>query len=430
MLIRQSLPQGAVQEAFSLAALPADTGGGALWALLFAFAGGLILNLMPCVLPVLSLKALAVVEQARTSPRSARIEGWVFTLGVLATFLVVAGVLIALRAGGEAIGWGFQLQSPVVVLLLAWLMFALGLMLAGLFSVGEGLMGLGQGLATRGGVSGAFFTGVLAAVVAAPCTAPFMGAALGFALTQPTPLALVVFAALGLGMAAPWLLLAHTPAAQRLLPRPGPWLVRFKQFMAFPMFATAAWLVWVLARQTDADGVAVALTGMVWIGFAAWLWSGRSGAARSRGAHGLLVVAAALGLVLLTRALPSVPSGAPMQTTTEVQAYTPARLAALRQAGTPVLLNVTAAWCITCQVNERVAIATPAVQAALKNRGVAYLKADWTRRDPGITALLEAHGRSGVPLYLLYPRGGGAAEPLPAVLTESLLLERLAALGD
>lgn len=436
VVITQSLPDGQRVEAFSIAASPApadtESGVGLGLALLLALGGGLLLNIMPCVFPVLSLKALHLARQADESPAQARLGGLVFTAGVLVSFLALAGVLLALRAGGEAVGWGFQLQSASFVLALAWLMFALGLMLSGVWSFGAGFMGVGQGLAERSGHLGAFFTGVLAVVVATPCTAPFMGAALGYALTQPVSHALAVFLALGLGLAAPWLTLSFVPAARRLLPRPGPWMERFRQFLAFPMYATAAWLVWVLATQTDATGLAVALGGMVLIGLIAWFWqTTRTSAGFWRGAGAAAAVAGLMGLGLLVGGLPPPGSSAEdlqNQGAQYWQPYSAAHLDNLRAEGHPVLINFTAAWCITCQVNERLALDTEPVRAALDRAGVAPLKADWTRRDPAIARLLEQHGRSGVPMTLLYPRGAGTPEVLPTVLTESLMLERLASL--
>jgi thiol:disulfide interchange protein/DsbC/DsbD-like thiol-disulfide interchange protein len=433
VVVTQSLPDGRRVEAFSISAQPAATAGavdgGLALALLLALGGGLLLNVMPCVFPVLSIKALHLARQAEASQAHARLGGLVFTAGVLIGFLLLAAALLALRAGGEAVGWGFQLQSAPFVLGLAWLMFALGLMLSGVWSFGAGFMGVGQDLAGRGGHVGAFFTGLLAVVVATPCTAPFMGAALGYALTRPAPYAMAVFLALGLGLAAPWLTLSFFPAARRLLPRPGPWMERFRQFLAFPMYATAAWLAWVLTTQTDATGLAVALAGMVLIGLMAWIWqTTRLTAAFWRRTGTAIVIAGIASLAWLAGGLPLPRAASPAQAAEHWEAYSPSRLDRLRAEGRPVLLNFTAAWCITCQVNERLALDTAPVRAALARSGVVSLRADWTRRDPDITRLLERHGRSGVPLTLLYPSGSGAAEVLPTVLTESLILERLAGL--
>jgi thiol:disulfide interchange protein DsbD len=426
LVVSRDGPVGRTTESWALEAAPAKAAGGAAGialAMLLALGGGLLLNLMPCVLPVLALKALHLVQHARADPARTRMSGLVFTAGVLLSFMVLAGVLLALRAGGEAVGWGFQLQSPAFVAGLAWLMMALGLWLSGVWSLGGAWMGLGQDLAARGGHGGAFFTGVLAVVVATPCTAPFMGAAVGFALAQPAAIALAVFLALGLGLALPWLVIALFPTAGRWLPRPGPWMERFKQLMAFPLYATAAWLIWVLAQQTDARGLALSLAGLVGVGLLVWL----VGLGRGR----LVPIAALVGGILLfglAREIGSAGAAGGRADTGHWEAYDEARLAQLRARGQAVLVNFTAAWCITCQVNERIALDTPAVRQAMAQAGVARLKADWTRHDPALTRILEAHGRSGVPLYLLYPAGGGAPEVLPAVLTEALVLARLNAL--
>lgn len=428
LVVSRKSGEGEVSQGFDIQAspnqAPADTSLGL--ALLFALVGGLLLNVMPCVFPVLSLKALHLVEQRRVGARGVRLGGLVFTAGILISFLAIAGVLLLLRSGGEAIGWGFQLQSPPVVLALAWLTFALGLWLSGVWTLGHGLTGVGQGLTESRGHLGSFFTGVLAVVVATPCTAPFMGAALGYALTQPVALALTVFLALGLGMALPWLLLSFFPTLQRRLPRPGPWLEYFKQLLAFPLYATAAWLVWVLSRQTDAQGLAAALAGLVAIGLAAWLWPLSRSASRpwrwlgnAVGLATLLLLGGLLGSLSNSGAAMAEPSGDP------AQVFSQARLNELRAQGKPVFINFTAAWCITCQVNDRLALSREAVQQALRDGGVTYLKADWTRHDPAITAILERHGRSGVPMYLFYPPGNGDPEILPAILTEALVLERL-----
>ncbi|HET6520993.1 MAG TPA: protein-disulfide reductase DsbD domain-containing protein, partial [Geminicoccaceae bacterium] len=448
LVIGERLDGGTVTQAFAVSALPGAVpaavaaspafapGIGLLQAVLFALLGGVILNLMPCVFPVLSVKALALVRHAGSGDGAVRRHGLAYAAGVLACFGLIAGALIALKAGGAAVGWGFQLQSPVVIALLAYLMFALGLSLSGAFSVGGGLMGAGGGLAARGGYAGSFFTGALAAVVATPCTAPFMGAALGFAIVQPWYVALGVFLALGLGMALPYLALCFSPGLLRLLPRPGPWMERFKQLLAFPLYATAVWLVWVLSLQAGPEGVAAALAGMVLIAFAAWLYQATresAGLWRPAGALGAIAaVVLALGLV----GLPDGPAGpvavrpAAAEGGPAWEPFSPTRLAELRAEGRPVFVNMTAAWCITCLVNERVALGSPEIGAAFAEKRVAYLKGDWTNGDPAITAVLDSFGRTGVPLYVLYPPEGAAREPivLPQLLTEARLkreLERL-----
>jgi thiol:disulfide interchange protein DsbD len=397
---------------------PAPVGPGLLAALGLALVGGLVLNLMPCVLPVLSIKVMGFVGEARGTRRRLALHGLLFGAGVLASVLVLAGVLVALRAGGQSLGWGFQLQSPVVVTLLAYLMLLVGLGLSGVLSVGQGLMGMGQEAAGRGGAAGAFWTGVLAVVVASPCTAPFMGAALGFALTRPAAEALAVFLALGAGFSLPVVALSLWPAWVRLVPRPGPWMGRLQQLLAFPMYGAAAWLIWVLSQQTDPGGLAAALAGLVALALAAWLYAQRTAMPRVAAGLGGLALAGALVAVAGTR------PGAPGATgsSTPVEVWSPQRVETLRAAGRPVLVNFTAAWCITCKVNERLALTTPAVIRAMDSKEIAYLKGDWTRRDPLITEELARFQRSGVPLYLLYAPGAASPEVLPQLLTEGTIL--------
>lgn len=425
LVVQRDGAAGPRTEAWAIAAgptTPTSAVPGLALALGMALAGGLLLNLMPCVFPVLSLKALQLVQHAHLEPLRARLGGLAFTAGVLLSCLLLAGVLLALRAGGAAVGWGFQLQSPAFVALLAWLMLALGLWLSGVWGLGGAWMGVGQSLTTRGGHAGSFFTGVLAVVVATPCTAPFMGAALGYALVQPAAVALAIFAMLGLGLALPWLTLAFVPTLGRWLPRPGAWMERFKQAMAFPLYATAAWLVWVLAQQTDADGLALALVGLVGVGLLAWLLGTGP---RSAWRGGFLAI---LGLAILAGLARGIALQAETTHATAADGWEPysaARLAELRAAGQPVLVNFTAAWCITCKVNERTALETPKVRQALAEAGVTRLLADWTRHDPALTRVLESYGRSGVPLYLFYPAGDGAPRVLPSVLTETLVLDHV-----
>lgn len=391
-----------------------------LWsALLLALAGGLVLNLMPCVFPVLAIKALGFLQGDAAEHRR---HGLAYTGGVLLAFAVLAGLLMGLRGAGGAVGWGFQFHSPLFVLLLAWLMFLMGLALAGLVQLGAGLAGLGQGLASRPGMVGSFFTGVLATVVATPCTAPFMGAAMAYALAQPPLPLLAVFLALGLGLALPYLALACWPGLQRWMPRPGAWMDTLKQGLAFPMFGAAIWLVWVLAQQAGPQGVLLALSGMALIALAAWLRSiSRQARPRARWLGTGTALAALLAAVALLPWLPRAEAdAAPLAQQAEHEPYSPERLAQLQAQGRPVFVNLTAAWCITCLVNERVALSTPEVQAAFRAGGITYLKGDWTRQDPRITELLARHGRSGVPLYLFYP-AGQAARVLPQLLTPGIV---------
>lgn len=409
---------------------------GLFLALGLAFLGGMILNLMPCVFPVLSIKALSLLRHAQSAPGASRAHGVAYTAGVLLSFLALAGVLIVLKQGGAQVGWGFQFQSPVFVLVLAYLVFAVGLNLSGVFSINLGGAGLGTSLAAREGWVGSFFTGVLATVVATPCTAPFMGVALGYALTQPALSIVAVFLCLGLGLAMPYLILSFLPALQRRLPRPGPWMERLRQALAFPMYATAVWLVWVLAQQAGADVLALALAGMVVLALAAWLFELSHGG-RARGRMLARVAAAVLAVGVLaaggsaggypsvgSRAVAAVPAGA--ATADGAEPYSPERLSELRAAGTPVFLNMTAAWCITCLVNERVALADRSVLDTFERAGVVYMKGDWTQRDDRITRLLADFGRSGVPLYVLFSPG---AEPhvLPQMLTPALVAEAVSA---
>jgi len=405
-------------------------------AILFALLGGLLLNLMPCVFPILSLKAFSLITAHGTGEAAARRDGLAYTAGILVSFGVVGGVLIALRAAGAEIGWGFQLQSPAIITGLALLLFVVGLNLAGLFELPSRLGSLGQELTERSGTSGAFFTGVLATVVATPCTAPLMAPALGFAIFQPALVALAIFLSLGLGLALPYLLVAMVPAMRRLLPRrPGAWMLRFKQFLAFPMFLTAIWLVWILAQQAGPDAVALALTLMVASGFLIWLWRSAFGTttALARGGAAAATLALLAGLFYFGQGV--IPSksdagqpGAEMRRSNleerlGVDAWTPARVEELRAEGRPVFVYFTAAWCITCKVNERVAMADPQVAAHIRDNDIAVLKADWTNQDDKIARELARFGRSGVPLYLFYPGNGNAPSLLPQVLTPANMLE-------
>ena len=343
-------------------------------------------------------------------------------------------MLLGVRAAGAEVGWGFQLQSPIAVALLAYLLLAMGLSLSGVFHLGSSLQGLGQGLARRSGLAGSFFTGVLAAVVATPCTAPFMGTAVGFALTQPTALALAVILALGLGLALPFLALTLAPHLVARLPRPGAWMETLRQVLAFPVYATVAWLVWVLGQQVGPAGLFAALVGLVLVGLAAWSFN----AAQSSGGWGRRLAAGTLAAALagLAIALGAVerdrsdPMAAPQSASAaRFEHFSQARLDELVAARRPVFVNMTAAWCITCLVNERAALSNKAVEAAFSAKDVAYLKGDWTRRNPEITRLLEKHGRSGVPLYLLYT---GAGEPivLPQILTPATVLGEIDRIPD
>ncbi len=398
--------------------------------LLFAVLGGLILNLMPCVFPVLSIKALNVMEQAKKDPAAVRVKGLVFAAGVIVSMLCLAGVLLVLRAGGEQLGWGFQLQSPLFVTLLVYLLLAVGLNLSGVFEVGGGLAGVGDNLTQGDSYSASFFTGVLATLVATPCSAPFMAPAVGAALTQAPVRALCIFAALGVGISLPFVVLSFAPWLRRVLPKPGAWMDTLKQVFAFPVYATAAWLLWVVAQETSPFGLGAALAGSILIALAAWSFQkSRSTAGGGR----ITVVATAVISLLLAIILPvrfaDVAAAAPSHTaqgdskSDEWQPYSAAKVAELNAAGRPLLVNFTASWCLTCLVNERNAFSDSAVQAIFRDKNVTLMKGDWTNRDPAITQALAAFGRAGVPLYVVYNGKPGSSEPvvLPQILTAGVV---------
>lgn len=384
--------------------------------------GGLILNVMPCVFPVLSIKALSLAGGAQAG--TARRHGLLFLAGVMTTFLLLAAGLLALQAAGAAVGWGFQLQEPVVIGALALLFFVIGLNLVGAFEIGGAAQNVGASLAGRGGDAGAFFTGALAVVAATPCTAPFMAGALGWAATQPPAASLAVFAGLGLGFAAPFTALSFAPGLHRRLPKPGPWMETFRQALAFPMFGAAVWLVWVHAVQTGADGVMALLAVFVAAAFA--VWTLRAGTNWRVAGLAVLVGVAALAWRPLTTVVAAAPVAAQGET---AEAWSPARVAELTAAGQPVFVNFTAAWCVSCKANEAIALSRPAVRKAFADAGVVYLKGDWTARDSVIARELAAHGRTGVPLYLYYAPGTAAPVALPQLLSERLLIETVSGEG-
>jgi thiol:disulfide interchange protein DsbD len=389
-------------------------------ALLLAFLGGLVLNLMPCVLPVLAIKALALARLSGAARGQIRREAALYTLGVVSTFAAIGAITLAVGAAGGAAGWGVQFQSAAFTTAMAWLMLGVALNFAGLFEIGAGAAGIGQGLAERG----SFFTGLLAVLVATPCTAPFMATALAAAVALPPLDGMAIFLALGLGLAAPYGLLAVAPSLARLLPRPGAWMDRLKHVLALPMFATAAWMSWVVWQQAGVAGLAAVVAGGALLTLAAFAWgrTQRGGAAWRLPAFGAL---AACGLVLAMIALRAPAAGA-MALAPGAEAFTPARLADLRAQHRPVLVDMSAAWCITCLVNERLALSPPRVRDAFARQHVAYLVGDWTRQDPAITAFLHEYGRNGVPLYVYFPADGPPAV-LPQILTESEILGRIGA---
>jgi thiol:disulfide interchange protein len=395
-----------------------STGATAVLAALFgAVLGGLLLNIMPCVFPILSLKALSLAK-AGGDEAAARREGLAYTAGAVLICTALGAALLALRAGGTAAGWAFQLQDPRVILTLLLLMTAIALNLAGLFEL-PALTG-GSRLAEKRGTSGAFWTGALAAFVATPCTGPFMGAALGAALVLPAALALAVFAGLGFGLALPFLLLGFVPALRRRLPKPGAWMDRFRRIMSVPMFLTALALAWILGRQAGVNGMALGLAAAMLLGLALWWVGRRQGRARS-----WLPLApaalAAIAAVILVPAAAEPAMAAASQNALESEPFTEARLAALQQEGRRVFVYFTADWCITCKVNEKGALEREQVAKAFADKQVAVLVGDWTRGDAAIGRFLEKHGRSGVPLYLYY-EPGKPVEILPQVLTPSRLV--------
>ena len=404
------------------AANTGDSGRGAvntpnlMVVLFFALLGGIILNLMPCVFPVLSIKVLSLTS-AHLGEHSKHLHGMAYTAGIVISFVAIAALLLVFREAGEAVGWGFQLQSPVFVSLLAYLLFAAGLSFSGLLEMGARWMNIGQSATTGTSLRASFMTGVLATVVASPCSAPFMGTALGFALTQTPLISLLVFAVLGIGMALPFVLLSWIPGLLEKLPAPGPWMESFRQFLAFPLYASAIWLLWVLGRQTSIDQVALVAIGMLLLAFAAWFAGG--GAKRWKQAVAVVATVAALSIAI-----------APSDTADEDSLWEPysrARLDELRSEGHPVFINLTAAWCITCLANEKMALSSAAFADTLQANNIVYLKGDWTNRNSEITALLKEYGRSGVPLYLYYSAHSVSAQILPQLLTEGIVQKALKA---
>jgi len=392
----------------------------ALTAIGLAFLGGIILNLMPCVFPVLFLKGLALVQSGNEERSRLRSHGLVYTLGILVSFWIIVAALLILRAGGNQEGWGFQLQSPTFIALLAAGLFFFSLSLAGQFELGLSLTSVGGGLAQKQGYTGSFFTGVLATIVATPCTAPLMGAAIGFALAQSAGVTFAIFTALALGLAAPYLLLSFNPRWTRLLPRPGAWMETLKQLTAVPLFATVIWLVWVyghlsFATSLGVDRVALLLACFLLIAIAGWAlgkWPARWSSAIAA------VVLIAIGL--------AIPLYKPKDTTLTWAPFSQQAITQAQAAGHPVFIDFTAAWCLSCQVNERLVLRSTDVQRKFADNKVTLLKADWTQYDPEITKHLASVGRSGVPTYVIYPgRPNAPADVLPELLTKDIVLNAL-----
>jgi len=420
--------------AYEIAAIPGTVAAAApplAWGLLaratgLAFLGGLLLNLMPCVFPVLFLKGLALVNSGNEEKHQLRTHGFVYAAGILVSFWVLVGALLVLRAAGSTLGWGFQFQSPVFLSLMAGLLFFLGLSLAGQFEIGLTLTSAGGALAQKQGYTGSFFTGVLAVVVATPCTAPFMGAAIGYALAQSPAVTFAVFTALALGLAAPYVALTLQPAWTRLLPRPGAWMEVLRQAVSVPIFITVIWLAWSLISAYGAGLLWSLLGSLLMLAIAGW-FLGRWPAKRWS-----TVVAALIVLIVIAASVlaPKKLAAAPETSTTTVQQggwqpWSAQAVSGYQAQGRPVFVDFTASWCLSCQVNERVALQQPQVQQAFKDANVALLKADWTRNDDAITQALASMGRSGVPAYALYVPGQSEPQLLPEALTPGIVIDAL-----
>ncbi|WP_395771172.1 protein-disulfide reductase DsbD family protein [Arenimonas sp.] len=392
-------------------------------ALLLALLGGLILNLMPCVLPVLSFKAMALAKA--NTPGHARSHALWYTSGVMSSFAALGIGVLALRSAGQAMGWGFQLQQPIIVGGLALLMFGIGLMMSGLFNWGSGFAGMGQSLTEKSGPTGDFFTGVLAVVVASPCTAPFMGSALAFAFTAHWLLALSVFLALGLGLALPFLLIGFLPGLAGRLPKPGAWMDTLKHWLAYPMYLTAVWLAWVFGNQKGVDGLALLLLAATMLAAALW-WFERQKLNPNLRAKAIVLALGVLAAASFGAALQQAQPGATISTQGKnYEAFSPQRLAELRAQGTPVFVDMTADWCITCKVNEKAVLHTDAFTQLLREAGTVYLVGDWTNQDPAISAYLDQYDTPGVPLYVVYPNGPGEGKKLPQLLTLDIMRDAL-----
>jgi thiol:disulfide interchange protein DsbD len=396
-----------------------------------AFLGGLILNLMPCVFPVLFIKGLSLVQSGSEERHRLRTHGLVYTLGILASFWALVGVLLGLRSAGAHLGWGFQFQSPVFLSLMAALLFFLGLSLAGQFEIGLTLTSAGGSLAAKQGYTGSFFTGVLAVIVATPCTAPFMGVALGYALSQTAIITFAVFTALALGLAAPYLAITLQPAWTHILPRPGVWMEVLKQAVSVPIFGTVIWLAWVVANAYGAAVLAALLVSFLLLGIAGWFlgrWPAKGWATAIAGV--LLIMVTAIAVIAPKQLVVANDSpGSPEADAHGWQPWSAEAVTRFQSQGRPVFVDFTASWCLSCQVNERVALGKPEVQKAFADANVVLMRADWTRYDDNITRALNSFGRSGVPTYALYVPGEGQPRLLPEVLTPGIVTSALAQLG-
>jgi thiol:disulfide interchange protein len=404
---------------------------GAFKAAGLAFLGGLILNLMPCVFPVLFIKGLSLVQSGNEERHKLRVHGFVYTAGILVSFWLLVGALLGLRSAGSHLGWGFQFQSPVFLSLMAALLFFLGLSLAGQFEIGLTLTSAGGSLAAKQGYAGSFFTGVLAVIVATPCTAPFMGAAIGYALSQSAAVTFAVFTALALGLAAPYVVLTLQPAWTRILPRPGAWMEVLKQAVSVPIFGTVIWLAWVLANAYGAAVLAALLVSFLLLAMAGW-FLGRWPAQRWSTIVASLIVIAVVAVAVVAPGQLAMIATSPVQTatasTTGWQPWSPDVVTKYQSQGRPVFVDFTASWCLSCQVNERIAFGSPAVQKAFADSNIVLMRADWTRYDDSITRTLNSLGRSGVPTYALYVPGESAPRLLPEVLTPGIVTDAIAQL--
>jgi len=391
-----------------------------------AFIGGIILNLMPCVFPVLFIKGLSLMQSSQHQRHKLRAHGWVYTLGILVSFWAVVALLLVLRAGGRQLGWGFQFQSPGFIAVIALLLFFLGLSLAGMFEIGLSLTSKGSSLAVQHGYAGSFFTGVLAMVVATPCTAPFMGAAIGYALSRSAFISFVIFTALALGLAAPYLLLTFFPAWTKVLPRPGGWMEILKQATSIPIFATVIWLVWLFAQSAGLNALAGLLAAFLLLAVGGWIL-GRWPAKAPATAAAVIVLALAVALpILAVRKLNVASAHVATAGSSQWEPFSPALVDKYRAQGRPVFVDFTADWCLSCQVNERVILSRSDVQQKLRDGGFALVRADWTNADETITQALNSLGRSGVPTYAIYP--GSTQEPpqvLPEVLTPGIVIDAI-----